>query len=87
MTARPETEFSESRAQFGARAHGKDIVWSGAILPEHVQRQKQLAARGMARQQGNHICDRLHLSGFDGIFLRSLTKDPCRAIKNRARRV
>ena len=86
MTARAETKFSESRAQFGARAHGKDIVRFGAVLPEHVQRQKQLAARGMARQQSDDIRDRLRLSGLDSNFLRSLTKDPCRAIKNRAGR-
>ena len=84
MTARAEAEFGENRAQSGARARGKDIVRFGAVLPEHVQRQKQLAARGVTRQQSDHICDRLHLSGFDRIFLRSLTKDPCRAIKNRA---
>jgi hypothetical protein len=40
MAAGAETKFGKNRAQFGARPHGMDIVWSGAVLPEHVQGQK-----------------------------------------------
>ena len=87
MTARAETKFGESGTQFRARVHRKDIVRAAAVLPEHVQRQKHLATRGVTRQQSDDIRDRLSLSGLDSDFFRSLTKDPCRTIKNRAGRV
>jgi hypothetical protein len=78
-----QTQFGKRGAQRRCRAHGENIFWIDAIMSKNVQRNVELAPRGVSRKPREHVCYRLrtprfrrdHLTYFAAEKARGQTKD------------